>query len=235
MKGREQILRAATMVGLLALALPTFCQQEATRSATFTPPTVTFTLDFPGSEPDHYSITIASDGHAAYESTSKLSADSDDEESYHFDFTVSPANRARIFDLAAKAGYFAGKIDSGKRHIASTGSKTLIYNDGQRRTSGAYNFSPLPAVQQLTALFQSMSSTLECGHRISYDLRYQRLALDEELKHMEEMAKANELEEIQAIVPILREVVADQGVINVVRARAQRLIDAAGVSSASAH
>jgi len=55
--------------------------------------------------------------------------------------------------------------------------------------------------------------------------------LDEELKRMEDMAKGNSLEEIQAIEPILRRIAADPTVINVVRARAQRLAEQAESSS----
>ena len=42
------------------------------------------------------------------------------------------------------------------------------------------------AVQQLTQLFQSLSTTLEFGRRLEYFHRYQKLALDEELKRMED-------------------------------------------------
>src|SRR5216117_3615952 len=43
------------------------------------PATVTFTLDFPNSEPDHYVISVSSDGHANYESNGKLSRDAEDD------------------------------------------------------------------------------------------------------------------------------------------------------------
>ncbi len=46
---------------------------------------------------------------------------------------------------------------------------------------------------------------------------------------MEELARTNELVEVTAIQPILAQIVADQSVINVTRARAQRLLDRAGV------
>ena len=82
-------------------------------------------------------------------------------------------------------------------------------------------------MQELTNLFQNMSTTLEFGRRLDYDHRYQKLALDEELKRMEDMAKGNSLEEIQAVEPILRRIAADPSVINVVRARAQRLAEQA--------
>jgi len=74
---------------------------------------------------------------------------------------------------------------------------------------------------------QSLSSTLEFGHRLQYDRQYQKLALDDELKRMEEIARANELVEVTAIQPILDQIIADQSVINITRARAQRLLERA--------
>ena len=80
----------------------------------------------------------------------------------------------------------------------------------------------MPAVQQITQLFQNLSTTLEFGRRLQYYHHYQKLALDEELKRMEEMAKENDLAELPAVVPILQQIANDTSVINPVRARAQR-------------
>ncbi len=188
---------------------------------------VTFTLDFPGSEPSHYVISISSDGHSTYESDGKLSPDSK-ADPFHLDFSVSPATSRTIFDLAKRAHYFQGQIDSNKRGLASTGAKTLTYRDVQRSATATYNYSPIAAVQQVTQLFQNLSTTLEYGRRLEYFHRYQKLALDEELKRMEEMANENNLQELPAVVPILQRIVSDSSVINPVRARAQRMIERAG-------
>jgi hypothetical protein len=84
------------------------------------------------------------------------------------------------------------------------------------------------AVQQITQLFQNLSATLEFGRRLQYFHRYQKLALDEELKRMEEAAQRKDLEEMAAVVPILQRIASDSSVINPVRARAQRMIERAG-------
>lgn len=185
-------------------------------------PIVAFTLDFPQSDPEHYSIRVAGDGHTSYESAAKLSPESEDTDTFHLDFTLAEATRKKMFDLAAQAKYFQSPVDS-KHRVASTGTKTLAYHDAQRNTEVTYNYSQMPAVQELTTLFQNISQTLEFVRRLQYDYRYQKLALDEELKRMEEMAKANSVDEMQAAEPILKEIAADPSVINVVRARAQRL------------
>jgi hypothetical protein len=187
------------------------------------PATVTFSLDFPTSDPERYSIVVDSIGHARYECSVKISVDSEDREAYQTEFNLSEATRARIFDLSAQAHYFEGKIDSGKK-LAFTGAKKLAYKDSHHDATASYNYSLLPAVQQLTILFQGMAETLEFGRRIAHYHRYQKLALDEELKRMENEARGGSLAEIQSAQTVLQEVYDDPSVINVVRARAQRII-----------
>jgi len=189
------------------------------------PGTIAFTLDFPNSDPEHYSISVQSDGHAKYECTGKVSKDSEETETYQSEFTLSDATRARMFDLVSQAHYFSGKIDSGNKKLAFTGTKKLTYKDGQHDASTTYNYSPIPAVQQLTTLFQGVAATLEFGRRLTSFHHYQKLALDDELKRMEMQARVGEISEMQAIKPILKEIYDDASVMNVVRARAQRIMD----------
>ncbi len=195
--------------------------------------TISFSLDFPNSDPERYSIVVQSDGHARYECSAKISPDSEDRENYQTDFVLSDATRARMFDLAAQAHYFSGKVDSGNHKLAFTGAKKLIYKDGQRESTASYNYSPLPAVQQLTTLFQGVSATLEFGRRLAYLHRYQKLALDDELKRMEDQARRGDLMELQAVKPVLQEIHDDDSVINVVRARAQRIMEMGPVGAAA--
>ena len=192
---------------------------------------ITFTLDFPQSDPEHYSIQVSNNGQSSYEATARVSPESEDTDTFHLDFTMSEATRKRIFDLAGRANYFQSGVDS-KRRVASTGTKTLAYKDTQRNTQVTYNYSNLPAIEELTTLFQNIAQSLEFARRLQYDYRYQKLALDEELKRMDAMAKGNSLAEMQAAAPILNQIAADPAVINVVRARAQRLAAMAGRESA---
>ena len=189
---------------------------------------VAYTQDFPGSDPEHYSISLKPDGSGAYECVGKISQDSADSESYQTTFQFSEATRRKILDLAAQAEYFSGKIDSGNKKVAFTGTKKLAYKDGVRDFTAEYNYSSLPAVQQLTTLFQSISATLEFGRRLAHLHRYQKLALDEELKTMEAQAHKGDLAELQSVKPILQQIYDDPGVINIVRGRALRIMDMGG-------
>ena len=211
--------------GLSALLVACFILLSNLPGHAADPAAVTFSLDFPGSDPERYAISVESDGHARYECSARISADSEERENYQTEFNFSDATRARVFNLAAQAHYFGGKIDSGNKKLAFTGAKKLIYKDAQRTFTADYNYSQLPPVQQLTALFQGAAATLEFGRRLAHYHRYQKLALDEELKRMETQARANELAEIQAVQPVLQGIYDDASVINVVRARAQRIME----------
>jgi len=188
------------------------------------PAEVTFILDFPGSQPEHYLIRVPAEGAAHYESSGRVSADSDDSDNFAYDFSISNETRSKIFALAEKAGYFQKDLDAHAKKIAFTGKKTLRYAGAAQSGEGTYNYSAISAVQELTALFQNLSATLEFGHRLDYDHRYQKLALDGELKRMQELAERNLLSEMKAIQPVLEQIVADPSVINVARARAQRMM-----------
>ena len=207
----------------IAMIAPATAQQAAKATG----PKVTFTLDFPQSSPEHYAISVEQDGHARYESRGKVDHDSEDEP-YSAEFEVSAGTRQKIFELAKQAKYFTGKVDGGNAKLAFTGAKVLSYEDGEKSSIARYNYSNMEPVRQLTALFQGMGQTLEYGRRLAYYHRYQKLALDDELKRMETQAKNNELNELGGVTPVLREIVDDASVLNVVRARAQALISMGG-------
>jgi len=189
--------------------------------------TVGFSCDFPGSDPAHYAISVSIDGQGNYSSNGKLSRDSESE-SFTLVFTAPQNTVARIFDLAQKAHYFEGNIDAKRKNLASTGEKTLTYADDKRKTSASYNYSTVPAVQDLTTLFQNLSTLLEFGRRLEYDLRYQKLALDDELERLQETQTAPG--DVAVIAPTLTKIVNDSSVLNGARARAQRLLQSAGAN-----
>ena len=208
---------------LLGLAAVCTGQDSAT-------PTVSFSLSFPGSQPDRYSISVPQSGNATYTSDGKL-MEGGEADDFKLDFAVSSATRTHIFELAKKAKYFSGEVDSKKKNMAFTGTKVLIYKDGTKENRASYNYSSIAAVQELTELLQNMSSTLEFGRRLEYFHRYQKLALDEELKRMEELANQNQLPELSAVTPVLQQIAEDTTVINPVRARAQRILAKAAAGS----
>jgi hypothetical protein len=195
-------------------------------------PTVTFTFEFAGTVPSHYVIMIESGGRAAYSSDSfqqevsqyRTPSGRPEGDSYVARFTVSQATRERLFALAEKLNYFQGDYDFKKNRIANTGVKTLIYAGPQRHSQTTYNWSQDEKIQEVTKLFQDLSNTLEYGRRLEHEHHYTKLALDGELKNMEEAARNGNLSEVQAVAAILTKISNDSSVMHVARLRAQRLL-----------
>ena len=130
---------------LLIISAILFAPHSYSQTGAQAPAAVTFTLDFPGSQPEHYSIRIQFDGAARYQSSGRLSADSEETDSFDFDFALAAETRQKIFELAAKAGYFQKDIDSHHKGMAFTGKKTLGYKDGRRSGECTYNYSSNPS------------------------------------------------------------------------------------------
>ena len=213
-------LFSCPIVFLLLCATP-FAQNQA--SIAIPPqPTVTFSLDFPQSVPSHYSIRVKKDGKANYESMGKLTPETEGDP-FSYSFTMTSANLERIFELAETAKFFQTEVEYKKGRQANTGKKTLSYEGPDHHGEVSYNYSH-QEIQQFTRIFQSIASTIEAVRRLQYFHQYQPLALEADLKRMEEMAKTKDLEELQAATPILQEIVDDKSILNVSRVRAQRLL-----------
>jgi hypothetical protein len=213
-------LRAVPLLIAVPLCLAAYGQEPAA--------SVSFKLDFPGAEPSHYEIVIVSDGQGSYISDGKFDDHSDPADSAPLQFVVSENIRKQVFDLAKKSHYFAGKVDSGQKNIANTGAKTLAYKDAGHNSQATYNYSMLQPISQLTSIFQNLSNTMEFGRRLVFLHKYQKLALDDQLKRMEEMQRENSLGDVGAIAPVLKDIADDSSVMNVSRARALRLLASAG-------
>lgn len=196
--------------------------------------TVSFSCDFPGSNPSHYGFSVTSKGQTSYNSDGKLHLDegsaSDeaaptDASPFRMDLNISPGTAAHIFNLVKEAHYFQGDIDFKKKNVAFTGEKALTYQDGNQSISASYNYSSVAAVEELTAFFQNLSAVIEFGRRLDYEYRYQKLALDEEMRRMEETTLRDVGPDLPAAVPVLQKIADDPSVINPVRARAMRLLE----------
>ena len=192
-------------------------------------PTVTFTFNWPSIEPHRYVISVDSTGNAAYESwMTEPTSEHIEGEPYMLEFAVSAATRDRIFALAPQLNYFHGDFEYHKHRVAYTGDKTLAYADPDKTHETHYNWSENAGINELTALFEGISTTIEAGRRINHLLRFDRLGLDQELKTLEQEALDHRADELQIISPTLKQVAEDSGVMNIARQRARHLLQMAG-------
>jgi hypothetical protein len=210
-------------VGFVALLVV----QPALAAGAGSTATIRFTFDFPNSNPEHYEITVPSNGAATYTSNGELGSGANPDTT-PFEFAISDKTRRELFALAKKAHYFEGKVDSGNNKIANMGAKKLTYKDGSHNTSASYNYSINPAVQQITSTFQGLSAVLEYGRRLNWFHKYQKLALEDDLKQMEERQRSNSLGDVEAIAPLLKQIASDASVMRMTRARALRLLATVG-------
>jgi hypothetical protein len=223
--GRLLALLAASTV-LHAQARPLGTNQPQRPAA----PTVTFAFDWSSIEPHRYVISVDSSGNTSYQSwtADPAAAQSVAGDAYQWKFTMSAAARDRIFALARQLRYFDGDFEYHKHRVAFTGEKTLAYADPDRQDETRYNWSENPGINELTALFQGMSATIESGRRLERRHRFDHLGLDQELKNLELLVTEHQATELQLITPILERVAGDPAVLNIARQRARHILQVAG-------
>jgi len=210
--------------------------------------TITFKLSWPQVHPSDYSVTVRRDGKAEYVSEDKglsppqernapvesnaeqtvQSGDASAQDAFHKEFTASDALRQKVFALAERTKFFDGQFDFTKHAIAQTGRKTLNYDDADRHTSTTYNYSEDPSIEELTDIFQGISTTIEGGRRLEFDRRFEKLSLDADLKNLEDLSSDGRLQEVQVIAPILQRLAADNTILHIAQQRAERILRKAG-------
>jgi hypothetical protein len=164
---------------------------------------------------------------------SSQAVDAASQDAYKKQFQASDALKQKAFALAERVQFFAGQFDFTAHPVAQTGRKTLAYTNGSQHSSTTYNYSEDPTIQELTALFQGISTTIEGGRRLEFDRRFDKLSLDQDLKGLEEQSNAGHLQEVQSIAPLLEKLAGDRTVLHIAQQRAQRILKKAGLAAAS--
>src|SRR5208283_2361584 len=154
--GRKYIVIAGFLGGLCAAA------QEVHQVIPVPQPTgsyIAFKFDWDQGRPWlNYTITVDDAGDTHFEGVGNP-IDSGDGDAFSEDFTMSDANRQKIFELARKADYFQRNLEAKQKDIARTGQKTLQYhgraadNAQNISASAVYNYSSSSDVQELTRIF----------------------------------------------------------------------------------
>lgn len=216
------ILRFA--FAILLSVVPLSALQEAVSIAQ---PSVTFSFDWSQGIPwQTYSITVQSDGKTHFQGQPAADGPNSDTDPFQQDFIMSDANRTKIFDLARKLNYFQGDVDSHLKKIAQTGRKTLEYKSAAAHGSATYNWSQNDDVQELTRLFFAIANTIDCGRKLAFQYRFDKLGLDTRLKELQDLRTNRSAAELGAIAPILQKIADDPNMMHISRQTAQQLLHA---------
>lgn len=177
-------------------------------------------------------LTPPQERNAPVESNAEQSTQAQDaasQDAFKRQFQASNGLWEKLTNLAKQANFFEGQFDFTKHAIAQTGQKTLSYSDSGRHASTTYNYSEDPSIQELTAVFQGISSTIEGGRKLEFDRRFDKLSLDQDLKAVEDMSNDGRLQEVQAIAPTLQRLATDRTVLHIAQQRAQRILKKANL------
>lgn len=181
-----------------------------------------------------YTISVDDAGNAHFEGTGNP-IENGDSDAFSEDFTMSAANRQKIFELAKKADYFRGNLESRQKNIAKTGQKTLQYHGksgaaGPASASATYNYSPNSDVEELTRIFQAMATTIDFGRKLAFQYRFDKLGIDARLKSLQDLQASHYVEELQAIEPILQKIASDPNMMHINRLTAKQLLSSMGAA-----
>ena len=105
-----------------------------------------------------------------------------------------------------------------------------MYKSAQVQGSSTYNFSENPNVQQLTQIFLGLATTVDYDRKLAWNYRFDKLGLDQQLRELEQLQDAHQLEELSILEPILRKIAADPNLMHISRQSAQHLLKTLGAS-----
>lgn len=194
-------------------------QQEAPSRAGLS---LTMSYDRPGLPVPHWEFSIHPDGSAVY--ISKHAAESVGVVDTPVRFTLSRTGAAKLAGWMAQSNSLQ-PCETRTKNLARMGDKVLVYRaDSGAESRCAFNYTDNKALAAASQYLISASYTLEEGATIDRLHRYDRLGLDPVLIRLAAAAKDGKAPELGAIRPALQGLVADDAVLERVRARASQLL-----------
>jgi hypothetical protein len=197
-------------LAMLLLTVPAIAQQQ---------PTVTLEFSFPQSQPSQYRLSIARSGEAVFEEPAN-----DKQEPFHSEFRLPSSQTEQIFAAAKDLRFFDADYEYKKHKVANTGEKKLTYAGDGATHSTTFHFSENQRVTQLTAQLQGIAATQDFARKAAFDRRYDKLALDGDVKAFANAVKSGLATNIETIRPTLESLANDPAVLNTVRQRATQLL-----------
>lgn len=177
---------------------------------------ITFTKEFPNSQPPYFSILVREDGKTTY----RVEPDGETP----LEFRLSDGVVEEIFALAGKLHLFRGVPLESNHRVANMGKKTLEYQKGGERSQVSFNYTEIPAAVALVALFERISQTQQYRLQLENLIRYDRLGLVRGLLRLEVDLDQGRLLEPALLLPLLEQVRKDPSLVQVAQGRAAQII-----------
>ena len=180
-------------------------------------PAISFTKEFPGSQPPYCSVVVYKSGALEYKESPK------DEQPVKAQLPGSEP--ASLFDMAEKLDYFRQPIESGLK-VANTGKKTFRYEDGTGKNSQVvFNYSQNAVAQQLLNKFEQIAASERAYIELERTAKFDKLGVNDALAQIEQLWLRKELAAPLQFVPLLNRVATHESYMHLARERAARLRD----------
>lgn len=180
-------------------------------------PALTYTKEFPRSQPPYLSIVLTKTGTLEYKEAVN------DEQPVKAQLPESES--AALFDLAQKLDYFRTPLESGLK-VANTGKKTFRYDDGTGKASEAvFNYSTNEVAQQLLNRFEQIAETERAYIQLERTARFDKLGVNDALAEIESLWLRKQLAAPLQFIPLLNRIASHESYMHLARERAARLRD----------
>jgi hypothetical protein len=196
----------------------------ATPSASVTQPQVTFSFERKGLPVPKYRLTVQEDGATVYEGEESGSGAAATAHPFRSAVRISPSTAAHVLATARKLDHFNIACASKAKNIADTGTKVLSYAAPDGTGSCTYNYTENKDVQAITDTIQGITETMDRGRELDHLRRFDRLGLDAAITFLTQEVSEGHALELETIATTLHSLVADNAVMERVRARANKLL-----------
>ncbi len=177
---------------------------------------IVFSRVFPGSTPESFEASVDREGRVIYTEP--------DEESVEFQLNGKEA--AYCFDRAEALDFFKKNLASGRKNIASSGSKILRYEaDGVVKGETAFDYSEDSVARELAGWFVKLAETQQHLFELERVARFDRLGINQALIFFENAFEHNRVIAPERFVPILTKIASQKNVVHIARARAAGLLE----------
>lgn len=181
-------------------------------------PRVFYSRDFSGARPQYVEITLDQSGEAVYRETP------DDLDEAPVRFQLSDKETKRVFSLAQKLNHFRRSLESGL-NVANMGQKTLRWESDEETNEQIFNYSTVPAAQQLATLFAGIAESVQHLLALERAIQFDRLGVNDALLDIQVAIERNRLAGAGLLLPKLDEVAANERFVNIARNRAGEIAE----------